>query len=55
MDQGKDIDLTARDYKVKQGKRREPIFNWPYVWPFLLFVAVIALSKYLWLVFMGRL
>lgn len=54
MDQGKDLDLTPRDYSVKKGKRREPIFNWPFVWPFLIFVAVGVGAKLLWLYFMGQ-
>lgn len=55
MDQGKDIDITPLDYKVKSGKRREPIFNWENV-PGVLFWlagAIIAKVGFLWA--MGKL
>ena len=49
-----DIDLTPRDYKVTKGKRREPIFNWEYVWPALGIIASLAVAKIAFLWSMGK-
>jgi hypothetical protein len=46
MDQGKDIDLTPRDYRVKGGKatkRKEPIFQ-PGGLAFLVWYVVVGMA-----------
>jgi hypothetical protein len=48
-----EIDLSPREYRVKDRKRREPMINWEHVPAFLGFFGTLFLIKVIYLLAVG--